>query len=333
MARLLKILIAAGLIWSAYWYAAGYALRRGVSNWFIAREESGWQAEFADISTTGYPLLHVNTLTSPALADPATGTAWQADWLELESPAIWPGRQTLRFPPTPQRLSYFDRTLVIVATDMAAELRLHPGIALELERMALVSGNWDITGSSGPVLSGQTLTLSMEQAEQPRSYHYDIGAKGFSPGDGLRQLASVTDTLPPSFETLSVDMDVTFDRVWDRRALEEGRPQPVAIDLNLLEMQWGELKVMAAGEVAVNDQGVPTGAITVKAENWREMLAMADAAGDIPPRALDAAERALKLLARMGGNPNALDVQLNLRDGFVALGPFPLGPAPRLILR
>ncbi len=333
MKRLLMIAVAAMLAWSAYWALAGYGIRRGVADWFAAQESRGWQAEFAGMRTRGYPLRHVTTLTAPALADPATGAAWQADWLVLDSPAIWPGRLSLRFPPTPQLLSYFDRTAEITARDMVAELHLHPGIALEVSRLALTAGPWSVEGEGGPVAAGRSLTLAMDQADRPESYRYDIRAEGFSPGDGLRKLASATDALPPAFEALSVDMEVTFDRAWDRRALEERRPQPVAVDLNLLKVQWGELRLMAAGRVTVDGQGVPTGEITLKAENWREMLAMANAAGRLPPSAVSTAERALTMLSRLGGNPRALDVQLNFRDGFVALGPIPLGPAPRLILR
>ncbi|MFV0513319.1 MAG: DUF2125 domain-containing protein [Jhaorihella sp.] len=329
----MKILVVIGLLWSGYWYAAGYGLRAGVAGWFSAQQARGWQADYAGLSTSGYPLRHVNMLTGPALADPASGIAWQADWLMLESPAIWPGRQTLRFAPTPQRLSYFDRTAVIEAQDMVADLHLHPGIALELAQLSLTAGPWRVSGPGGTVLGGDGLTLAMVQTDRPDTYRYDIAAPGFAPGDGLRRMARATETLPPRFEALSVAMEITFDGPWDRRALEQRRPQPVAIDLRLADLRWGGLTVMAAGKLAVDSAGTPTGTISVKAEKWREMLDMARSAWDIPPGAMDSVERGLALLARMGRDPDALDLQLNLRDGFVALGPIPLGRAPRLILR
>lgn len=333
MIRLLKILIVIGLLWSGYWYGAGHLLRLGIERWFSAQEARGWQAEYAGLSTSGYPLRHINMLTSPALADPGSGIAWQADWLMLESPAIWPGRQTLRFAPTPQRLSHFDRTAVIEAQDMAADLHLHPGIALELAQLSLSAGPWEISGPDGAVLDGDGLTVAMVQTGRPETYRYDIDAPGFSPGHGLRRMARATETLPASFEALSVAMDVTFDRPWDRRALEERRPQPVAIELRLADLRWGGLTIMAAGKITVDGAGRPSGAIVLKAENWRQMLDMAQSVWSIPQAAWDSVERGLELLARMGSDPDALDVQLNLRDGFVALGPFPLGQAPRLVLR
>lgn len=333
MIRLIKICVALALVWSLWWWGAGHVLRQGITGWFSAQNARGWQAEMREIETVGYPLRHVTTLASPALADPATGAAWQADWLMLDSPTAWPGRQNLHFPPTPQRLSYFDQTVVIEAQDLVARLHLHPGIALALERMEVTSDAWQVTGDGGPVMDAASLVMAMVQSETPETYRFDIDAAAFAPGARLRHLIGSAPSLPDRFETLTLDMEVTFDRVWDRKALEQRRPQPVAIDLKLTELHWGALRLMAAGKLTVDDQGVPTGAITVKAENWREMLAMAQKAGAIPPQAVASAERGLKLLASLGGNRNALDVQFNLVDGFIALGPIPLGPAPRLIIR
>lgn len=333
MLRLIRVVIVLGLLWSAYWYIAGFGLRSGIEGWFATQSARGWQADYASIETSGYPMRHRTMLTSPALADPATGTAWQADWLELDSPAVWPGRQTLRFAPTPQRLSYFDRTLVIEAEDMQADLHLHPGIALALDRLALTAAPWSISGPAGPVANAQDLTLSMVQAEQPETYQITIEAADFTPGEEIRRVLASSTVLPRSFDALTLETTVQFDKQWDRSALEDKRPQPVAIDLKLAELHWGELRLFAAGKLDVDAQGIPTGEIALKAENWREMLAMAEAAGAIPPQAIDPAERVLNMLASLGGNPSTLDVQLNFRDGFVALGPLPIGPAPRLILR
>ncbi len=333
MIRLIKVMVVLGAVWSAWWWGAGYALRQSLTGWFDAQQSRGWQAEAATLETRGYPLRHITTLTSPALADPATGAAWAADWLRLESPAAWPGRQNLYFAPTAQRLSYFDQTVVIRADDLVARLHLHPGIALALERMQVTGGAWRIDGDDGPVMRAQSLVLAMVQSPQPQTYQFDINAAGFAPGARLRRLIGSSASMPDRFETLTLDMAVTFDRIWDRKALEQRRPQPVAVELKLAELHWGDLRLLAAGKVTVDPGGVPEGAITVKVENWREILDMARKSGAVPSELYDTAERGLEMLASFGGNPRALDVRFNLSGGYIALGPIPLGPAPRLILR
>ncbi|MDA7965748.1 DUF2125 domain-containing protein [Ruegeria sp.] len=333
MRRLIRVFIFAALAWSAYWFIAGYGLRSAITGWFDQQQDRGWQADFSGVETAGYPAHHMTRLVNPALADPVNGTAWSADWIEFQSPAIWPGRQVLRFADTPQRLSYFDQTLTIQGDALQAELHLQPGVALTLEKMALTAGAWSIADERKPIAGGDTLALVMEQTADPNAYVIAARADGFTPGDDLRDLMRSATSLPQAFETLEMDMVASFDKPWDRSALEQGRPQPVAIDLRLAEVKWGELRLFAAGELDVDAQGIPTGEIAIKAENWRDMIAMANAAGALPDQAVDPVTRALNFLAGLGGNPNALDLQLNFRDGFVALGPLPLGPAPRLILR
>lgn len=333
MLNLIRAALLLALVYSGYWYAAGYGLRSSLDSWFDARRAQGWLAEHAGAETSGYPLRHVTLLQAPALADPGTGTAWRADWLMLDSPAVWPGRQTLRFPATPQRLGHLDQTLVIEAEDMRADLDLHPGLALEVDTLGLTAGDWRLTQEGVPLAEADTLVLAMRQGTAPANYGFELAAKGFAPGLTLRRLTRTAPDLPPSFETLEARATVQFDRPWDRSALEQGRPQPVAIDLTLARAQWGALSLQAAGKLTVDGEGFPSGTLTVKAENWREMLAMAQAAGAVPAQAVGPAERVLNLLAGLGGNPDALEVELGFANGWVTLGPLPLGPAPRLRLR
>lgn len=333
MRGLIRLIVVLAVLWSAWWLVSAYGLRHSLAGWFDTQRELGWQADYAEIQTSGYPFRHITRLELPALADPATGTAWRADWISFDSPAAWPGRQTLRFADTPQTLSYLDRTDTVVAQALTADLDLRPGLALQLRQMALTAGPWAVASTDGSVLQAQSLIIDMQQAEDPSVYNLIIAADSFSPSENMRRLSQTAQALPATFETLTLEMQVRFDRPWDRRALEESRPQPQEIILSLADAQWGALRLQAAGRVTVDAEGVPDGSITIKADNWREMLAIAQATGRMPESALEPANRVLGLLAGLGGNPNALDVKLNLRDGFVALGPVPVGPAPRLILR
>ncbi len=333
MIRLLKILVALVVLWSAWWLFAGYGTRAAVSGWFDEQRARGWQAEYADIATRGYPIRHQTRLTHPVLADPATGVAWRADWLTLESPAAQPGKQALRFPETAQRISYFDQTFELVASDMRAGLHVNPAAAFELSDLAFQSGAWAIADGSGPLMTGDSAELSMTQHSEARDT-YDI--RGDVPRLTLAQNARgavQASTLPDQIETLTLKMTVQFARPWDMSAITENRPQPRMITLDLAELRWGKLQLLSAGRLEIDGGGVPTGTLTVKAENWREMLAIATQTGALPAELAGAAENTLKALSRLGGNPNALDVKLTFKKGRVYSGILPLGPSPRIILR
>ncbi|MEM6374112.1 MAG: DUF2125 domain-containing protein [Pseudomonadota bacterium] len=126
---------------------------------------------------------------------------------------------------------------------------------------------------------------------------------------------------------------MTFDRPWDRRALEDRRPQPTRIDVEAAEARWGDLRLRFAAALDVDDRGVPTGTVNLRADNWPVMLDLAQAAGFLDARARPQVEGVLARLAGLGGSPDALDVQLNFAAGLVAVGFIPVGPAPRLRLR
>ncbi|MCE8008491.1 DUF2125 domain-containing protein [Aestuariivita sp.] len=334
MLRLLKAVLIGALVWSIYWAGAGWMMQSGVARWFAAQEARGWQADYADLSLGGFPARHVTRITAPALADPATGAAWRAEALEIDSRAIWPGHVTVGLGDAPQLWSYFDETWRVTTSGLTADLRLTPGLALTVEDLSLRSGAWSVVAEDGVLARAETLVLSKtQQSDGPATYRMIARAEAFAPGARLREIARSSRTLPEAFETLEIDATVTYDNPWDRSALEIARPQPKRVDLRLAEAEWGALRLAAAGDFVVDDQGIPEGTITIKAENWREMLDMAEAAGVLPPEARRPAERTLALFEGLSGNPNALDLQLNLRGGFVALGPIPLGPAPRLILR
>ncbi|WP_264210511.1 DUF2125 domain-containing protein [Leisingera thetidis] len=331
--RLAKLLIAAVAVWSLYWAAAAWGLRSGIAAWFAEQERRGWQAEFSALETSGYPTRHRTRIRRPALADPGTGTAWRADWLDLASPAAWPGNLDLHFPASPQRLSYFDRTAVITAQGLQAGLNLAPGAALELKEMALVSGPWQIARTGETVLSGAALDLNMVQAGSPGSYRITAEAKDFAPRAAWRRLLAASSALPERFDALALEMTVGFDKPWDRSALEQQRPQPRRIGLKLAEARWGDLRLKAAGALTVDEHGMPEGEIALQAENWRGLVLMAERTGALPPSLRGTVERVLGLLAEAGGNPHDLDLVLGFADGHVTLGPLPLGRAPRLIIR
>ncbi|MFW8635175.1 DUF2125 domain-containing protein [Cribrihabitans pelagius] len=331
--RLAKWLLAALLLWSFFWAAAAWGLRQGITGWFAERVRHGWQAELTGMETAGYPLRHELRLLNPALADPGTGAAWRAEWLELESPAIWPGYQRLRFPPAPQRLSYFDQTVEIAAEGLTAVLRLAPGTALTLEEMALEAAGWEIRQDGTVVLGGSALQAQMVQGEAPETYRITAEAKDFAPRAAWRRRLAAASDLPPAFDTLALDMEVFFDAAWDRAALEQRRPQPRRIALKLADARWGDLRLKATGTLTIDETGLPQGSLALQAEEWRGLLAMAERAGSLPPAIRAPLERVLSLFAGTGGTRETLDITLNFSDGMAMLGPLPLGPAPRLVLR
>jgi len=333
MKQIVRLLVVLAVLWSAWWLGTGYMTRSAVSQWFATQADEGWQAEFSSISTTGYPIWNRTRIAYPTLADPQTGVAWRADWLGLESRATQPGEQLLVFPETAQRLSYFDQSLALTANSMQARLHVDPKAQLQVFDLGLGTMAWQVSGEAGTIASGDGIALTMTQGAVAEVYDINAKVENLTIAQSARSLIRIPDALPDAVETLQLDMTVQFTRPWDLTALSENRPQPTVIKLSLAEARWGELQLLAAGQVDLDAQGIPTGKLTVKAENWRQMLALAVETGALPAELTRPTEQTLRTLARLGGNPDALDIKLTFQNGRMSVGILPLGPAPRIILR
>ncbi|WP_299352384.1 DUF2125 domain-containing protein [uncultured Shimia sp.] len=331
MKRLLIVILVAALGWSTYWFIGASGVKSGFVAWFEARQSEGWQAETSDITVAGYPNRFDTTLSDIALADPETGVAWNADFFQVFTLsykpnhviAVWPNAQTVAFP---------DQTVQVSSTDMRASLVLGASTDLPLERTNYVVKDLTLTSTADWTLKAETLQVALHRLEeQDNGYRFALTANGFAPQ--FAQKAPAGQSLPQAFQVIQADILAGFDAPWDRHALEDARPQPTWIEVRTMQLAWGELELQAAGKVTVDNTGYPTGDLTIRATNWRDIVAVARQSGAIPKGVLDGIERGLEFLAGVSGNAKSLDIPLNFKNGATRLGPIPIGPAPRLVLR
>ncbi|PWE32151.1 DUF2125 domain-containing protein [Maritimibacter sp. 55A14] len=327
----LVLVLTAG--WCGYWFVGAAAKERVLSRWFEDRRAEGWVAEHDRIVVRGFPNRFDTTLTGLMLADPETGLAWRAPFFQILALsyrpnhiiAIWPDSQTLASP---------QERLTLEATQMRASVRFEPGTALTLDRVTMELDALDVTGENGWQSGvGSAIFATRQNAARADFHDIAINAKAVRPSDALRRRLDPTGYLPETVEVMSADLTLGFDSPWDRRAIEEARPQITRLELNDLNAVWGRLELRAAGELDVDQAGIPEGTITVKAKNWREMLQMAVDGGVLPEGLADTMERGLAVMSNMSGNPRTLDAPISFSGGTVKFGPIPLGPAPRLRIR
>ncbi|MCX7643830.1 MAG: DUF2125 domain-containing protein [Rhodobacteraceae bacterium] len=331
--KLIGLTAALAIVWSLWWIAGAAALQRGLDAWIAARRAEGWAADAGRILVTGYPLDFVATLTGLELADPATGLAWTAPefrfvsraWNPVNVAASWPGAQVVATP---------EERIDIASEGMEAALVLFPGPALALSaaRARVSAGSLVSTAGWRARVAEARLDLDRLPGEGDR-YDLAFRADAIEPAQPLLDLLDPQGRLPRAIALVSVEATVGFDRPWDRRAIEERRPQPVSLRLSRLKATWGRLDLEAAGALAIDAAGMATGEIQVRAVNWREMLALGRENGLVPPELAGPIESGLDLLAAALGNPRTLELPLTFREGRLSLGPVPLGPAPRFVLR
>jgi len=336
MIRLTIAVLVAGIAWGGYWFIGAAAREGALTEWFAARQADGWVAEYADLRVRGFPNRFDATLTEPVLADPDTGLLWSAPFVQIFALsyrpdhliAVWPNRMQLASP---------RERIDIVSGDMRASLVVAPGGQLDLSRMVLVAEQLGMTSDRGWRAQMSELRLAADRTGDvdatDQTYHLGLQARDLRPAAEMRLQLDPDEVLPRALRSVTVDADVTFDAAWDRRAIEQARPQPRRIDLTLAEAEWGDLRLAAAGQLEVDGRGRPEGEITLKARNWAEILELGVNSGAVTEGLAAQLGTALDLISRMSGDPRTLDIPLRFRGGTMYVGPLPVGDAPVLRLR
>ncbi|MEO1790094.1 MAG: DUF2125 domain-containing protein [Pseudomonadota bacterium] len=333
MRKLVGIAVLAAIVLSGVWLGWAYMLERGFASWLEARRSEGWVAEATRIDTTGYPLRFDTVATNLDLADPATGLAWRLPQIAFRAVAHDPTDIEVVVPPAFTVASPGERITVRSAT-FRASTAVDPGPSLRLRRADITLAGINLRSNAGWDAALTDGSLRTERAGDDETLQrITFTATEVRPSQPLRAVLDPAGVLPDTITELAVDADLGFDRPWDRRAIEDRRPQIRTIDLARMRALWGEAQLEAAGQLTVDAAGVPSGEITVRATNWREIFAVLQNAGVVPEAFARALESVLESLAGMSGNPETIDASLTLRNGFVSFGPIPIGPAPNLIIR
>lgn len=333
MRLILIIIVTASAAWTGYWYIGQKAVETGLTAWFDGRRADGWVADYSSLYTQGLPNRFDTTIEDIELADPATGLAWSAPFFQFKSLsykpnhiiAIWPNDQSLS---TPQE------RIEIRSSDMRGSLVFDANTALAINRASIVLTDFVLNSDAGWSASISDGLLAVRQTAAKANF-YDLAfeASQVKPATDILRRLDPTGALPDNFKTLKIDATGGFDAPWDRFAVEDRRPQLTELNLKLVQATWGDLDLRAAGKLVVDSTGTPTGKITVKATNWREMLSIAIASGVLSQGLANTLEGGLEAIAGLSGNSKTIDLPLTFKNGRVSLGFLPLGPAPRLVIR
>jgi len=332
MRKLLAFILVAACLYAGYWFVGARTVSGAMESWFEDRQTDGWVAEYADLSTRGFPSRFDTTLTDVTLADPATGLAYSAPFLQIFALSyqpnhiitVWPSEQSLASP--------LD-TANITSEDMRASFKFQSGTSLAVETVNFEAKGLSVQTSTGTTAIGALQLAVRDKPTAVNTYDFYATSKEVTLDASLRRLLDPADLLPNKLGDMTVDMTASFDAPWDRFAIEDKRPQPQQIGIKLIDASWGDITLKATGDLDIAADGTPAGDVTVKVENWQKLLGLAESAGVLPGRMRPLAESMLGAVAGLSGNPNTIDAPLTFKNGYFSLGPLPLGRAPKIQLR
>ncbi len=333
MRGLIILILVLSFGWSAWWVVGTTTQKTAIETWMEQRREAGWVAEVEEFKVTGYPNRFDSKFTNLTLSNPRGGWTWEAPFFQLLSLsykpnhiiAVWPGTH-----------SYSTRndTITIDSSQFRGSLIFKPDTALSLDRLQLETADLELAGETGWRASAKEASVAFFAHNAPdlppNSYDLYIKALEFSPPAAWRTFVDQSGLLPETIPEAIFDATITYDKPWDRFAIEQTNPRMTSIKIRNLQLLWGELHLSGAGSIDITREGYLEGTFTLEAKKWREVLDVIIAAQLLAPDFAKALDRGITIVAALAGNPEDFEVKLRFADRLTYIGPIPIGKAPRV---
>ena len=315
------VLVAAAL-WSAWWVAGWQATRTALARGQAEALARGWTAAWSDASVSGYPNRFDTRLTDVVLADPNAHLVVTAPRLDAMMLSYRPNRAIVAFPPE-MGVEVYGLPVVVRSERMRASVVVEPALPPALDRATLV-GEGLLLEALGGALGVARAQVATRQAGGRDRHDVAVDLVEIAVPAPLVTLLA-PGGLPPVMEEARVDASVTFDGPLDATAGRDLRVRDV--ELRRANLLWGDVALVASGDLRADEAGLLSGALEVRARGWRRLLDVAEAQRLLPQGQRPLIEAALGGLA---GEDGAVEAALSVVNGAVRLGPFTVGRLPRL---
>jgi hypothetical protein len=327
---LLLILLGA---YTAYWLIVVEQIKNGVTAWAQAERAEKIDVSWERIGVGGFPFACRVSLTTATLRDRRLSPApelrlpmlvgearpwdfanWRLDASEGLSAALAAGGARPPVKLTAQNVAG------VLATGPQADtiLWLHLG---------------DIDVEAGETIAARSADAWVVVPAKPPQVHTEP-AIGVAVSLRQLKLASVIPILGNMIDELALALSVKGAIPGGRlvQAISEWRDAGGTIELDNLQVKWGELGATASGTIALDRELQPMGGFSGAIQGYDQILAALALSGRM--RAADAglARLALAMLAKAGpdGKP-AITTAFTIQNGQMFLGPAKLGKAPRIV--
>lgn len=327
------LLVVLSALWSGWWFVGSHLQATALERWLDERRAAGWVAEAGSIRTAGFPNRFDTRVEGLHLANTRAGWAWESPFIDILMMAWEPHAAILALPPG-QMIAVPGGRARLDATPLRASVRLGPAASLPLVALSAEAGTVRLTAENGWQGGADSLSLHLRRLDQStnpgHAYAAYAEASAVQLPQPLRDLVDPLGVLAPVADSLVFDARASLDGPLDRRTVEGEAPGIHHLQLERVALRWGSLALEAAGTLRADSAGLAEGRLTLRAENWRELLAAFVRGGLIGRGTADALELALGFLERPGPAGGMIEVPVSFANGRTGIGPLTIGVAPRL---
>ncbi|WP_296425540.1 DUF2125 domain-containing protein [Yoonia sp.] len=329
MRRLTFLVGLLAALYSGYWVLGAFAVKQGAATQISAAQRDGWGVAYRDLQLRGFPSRFDTTASDLVLTSPDGLWSWAAPFVQVFALSYRPNRVIVAFP-NDQTLRFGDQNMRITGDRLRASAGVAANTDLSFDAVTLDAAATTVVSDFGWT-AGLDRAIAAMRAKPGAGNSYDIYVDADQltlPATALHRIDPQA-RLPQTITRIALDSTVTLDRALDRHAFDGQNSLPVAqrVVLNSFVLDWGDLGVRADGAVDIDALGVLNGRVTVRTAQWREIIALLVSAGAIDP---GVAPTVVNVVATMAPDGQMLELPIMFRDGFVWVGPLPVGPAPRL---
>lgn len=319
-------LIALAAAYTGYWFYARTIALQVIENWTEHRRAEGYTVAYDGPETSGFPLLVRAVLENPHLQRDAM--AWRGERLRIELQP-WnfrriridlEGKQWITSKAGAARMTLAPAEAAVVAT-LSDSGRLADA-ALLVRDLTLS----DPDGTS--LLQAAEVWLEATAPAVPATSHEDASmALSLSAADILLP-EKVDGPLGRTMSKLRADLQVRGNVPGGAlaEALEAWRRSGGTVDVDWLQVNWGEFDLRAKGTIALDAEARPLGAFSTDIRGYNHALDALVAHAVLEPGAATMAKIGLALLTKSPpeGGPPVLTLPVTAQDGHLYAGPVKL---------
>ena len=335
MRRLIVIIIILSGLWGGYWYIGATALETGLKDYLTSKHRATdrIQIAYSDLSVRGFPNRFDTSLTDIHITDAAAGLDWQAPFLYIHALSYKP-YHIIAALAHQQTLQIAGQNLQIASDEIKGSVVFVAGALLEkelvIDRSSFVLRNLTISSSIGWEIALNDGNFSTRQTPaNPLHYDLSVAINAVTLPDQLRNALDPKRLQPEQISSASLDLTLGFSAPWNLLASRQNAPRLTEMTVNRLAVVWGDVQVIADGDLQIDRDGYPTGTLNLTATNWQKIYQLAEDANAIDPDFAQTIQNGLKVLADMSKGADTINLPLTFANRQMSLGPFPIGPAPR----
>lgn len=329
MRKLIVLVVVAATLYGGYWFVGRSQIEDRLTQALVDVDATAYDVSYTSLKTRGFPSRFDTTITDLMLADPASGLEYMAPVFQLFALSYRPNEVIAVFAPE-QILTLDGEVFTLTTNDMRASGTVRPNAALAFQTATIEADNPRIRTEEGAELAMARLLAAMQLTpDTTQTYDAFLEARAIVLPADVRRMIDPQNLQPPVIQSLRFDSDITLSTPIELN----GGPADVFIEtLSISEfaLSWGEMSASAIGDVTPDANGVLNGSITISARNWQQALDLAVSTGAVKADRRFLVTEIANNLDETPHVPDTLTITLNITNGDMMLGAFPLGAAPVL---